>query len=568
MAFIGGFLGGGVEMVPAGHAQICMKWTTEDRQNMSNVVFTLTSDSGEVFQVQSNDTGYAETIVPSGKYTVTVDHDGSYSNDNPQDVIAESTQSYYLNFDAYNRGTGVVFKYPFPSGTTYKVYDSNNDMVLTGTWSNPLSVILPMGDYKVSINAGYFDIEKEFTVLGLPTSVSLDEVVCEVNVVGLIPGCNFYLDSVKAGETQGDTLKMILPRSDTEYEFFVDCPHEYSNGVKLVSSTAIKIVPNLPSMDVEYPFSSVINLITEDSQDFSVPISDYYEVFAIGGGGCGGKSYGGFSGGGGSGYMSLETVLLDSTEIYPITIGLHSESDSSAGGITSFGTVLSVEGGESTQYIFGGQGGAGGGGGSNDTGSHDGGKGGNGSFGGGGGGGGNSTASKGGVGGAGGIFGGGGGGGKGSTVGGGGAGGENGGAGGSFNTNGENGIDTTGMDLTFVGKGISGDTTGSGGGGYGGNGGNKGDFGGGGGGGYGGNGGKGYYGGGGGGGYGGNGGEGGYGAGGGGGGYGKTPPSVKADSSWGGYSGEGYGAGGGGTRYHDTIGYGYNGCIAIRWVRP
>lgn len=43
MAIIGAFMGGGVEMIPAGKHQIYLQWQTEDRQNLSGVSFAETA---------------------------------------------------------------------------------------------------------------------------------------------------------------------------------------------------------------------------------------------------------------------------------------------------------------------------------------------------------------------------------------------------------------------------------------------------------------------------------------------------------------------------------------------
>lgn len=247
----------------------------------------------------------------------------------------------------------------------------------------------------------------------------------------------------------------------------------------------------------------------------------------------GGGAAGNNQGGGGGGHMAYKALTVTPGTTYPITIGKGGDRDSAAGGVTSFGTLLSASGGSGIN------GGTGGGSTSNSN------AGGTGSYGGGGGGCGGSNGSNGG---AGGTYGGGGGGGGASyeddaTAGSGGAKGTYGGAGGAGglylgSTNGKAGsagTNTIGKGLDFEGTGAGGAAPteyggGGGGGGYGGIGGAAGSggmAGGGGGGGYGGNGGAGggYSGsGGGGGGYGGNGGAGGdstYGAGGGGG-YGKA----------------------------------------------
>lgn len=234
-------------------------------------------------------------------------------------------------------------------------------------------------------------------------------------------------------------------------------------------------------------------------------------VFLFGGGGGSGASVkypsysadtyaNGYGGGGGGGYMAKSTLTVTPGQSVPVTIGAGG-AVSKAGGTTSFGSLLSANGGSAggdgttsgASNGYGGKGGDGGSGGGGSYGSHtvpytnpssrtyleNGGAGGTGGqFGGGGGG----IHAKGGNGGQ---YGGGGGAGLGSTAG---TGGTYGGAGGAPGKAGSNGTDTTNVaDIEFRGSGKGGGASdaGGGGGGYGGNGGKGGFYEGGGGGGYG-----------------------------------------------------------------------------------
>lgn len=100
MAFIGGFLGGGVRMVPAGHGQLCLQWSTPDRLNLRGASFVIEGIGGTSgsFSVDASDDGRAEIMIPVGDYTVSVHHTGYYSNDKPQRVTVRSTESYLVLF--------------------------------------------------------------------------------------------------------------------------------------------------------------------------------------------------------------------------------------------------------------------------------------------------------------------------------------------------------------------------------------------------------------------------------------------------------------------------------------
>ena len=206
-------------------------------------------------------------------------------------------------------------------------------------------------------------------------------------------------------------------------------------------------------------------------------------------------------GGGGGGYMAKSTLTVTPKQSISITIGAGG-AVGQAGGTTSFGSLLSAQGGSAGEnarvdgtHGYGGKGGDGGSGGAGSIGTYlnyrvNCGAGGNGAqFGGGAG----SYEAKGGNGGT--YGGGGGAGGSYSGTYSGGTGGQYGGAGGNSEKNGTKGTDTTNVaDIDFKGLGKAGagytDGGGGGGGGYGGNGGNGGLYEGGGGGGYGGNGGN------------------------------------------------------------------------------
>ncbi|MFQ9148248.1 MAG: glycine-rich domain-containing protein [Eubacteriales bacterium] len=87
------------------------------------------------------------------------------------------------------------------------------------------------------------------------------------------------------------------------------------------------------------------------------------------GGGAGGSK----TGGGGGGYMAYAELNVTPGSTYPITIGTGgsgaAQSQSAGnGGITSFGTLLSANGGEAPTIDHGGNGGAGGAGGYDCTG--------------------------------------------------------------------------------------------------------------------------------------------------------------------------------------------------------
>ena len=67
MAVVGGFIGGGVAMVPAGKHQVFLWWSTSDRENISGATFKITPASGSPVTVSADQYGRAVTLVDAGK---------------------------------------------------------------------------------------------------------------------------------------------------------------------------------------------------------------------------------------------------------------------------------------------------------------------------------------------------------------------------------------------------------------------------------------------------------------------------------------------------------------------
>lgn len=98
MAIGGAFLGGGVEVVPAGSCKLELEILTEDRANLT-ATFTIKGTS--TYTVTAGADGRAVYIVPAGQtYTVSVNTTG-YDNIASQTVIAESGTVRYVRFEAF-----------------------------------------------------------------------------------------------------------------------------------------------------------------------------------------------------------------------------------------------------------------------------------------------------------------------------------------------------------------------------------------------------------------------------------------------------------------------------------
>lgn len=563
MAIIGGFVGSGVELVPAGQGQLCCQWLTPDRQNLADARFEVasTEDGPALYTAEARADGRAEILVPVGTYWIRAVHSGDYADDLPQQVIVESTQSYLVYFGTRNEDlTGVRFDSGKIYDCEYSIEDSSGTVLYLGeSWGKSMQFFLSPGKYTLKLDGT--SVQFSVSKAGI-TVVDLSSHICSVTVSGIPSGTTIRIGS--ANEVAQSNPFQIAISSKSHQITYSDVP-TYSDGSALVSITSNPIVAGASSMDITPSVVGTIKMLTSKGS-ISIPRGRYH-VLAIGGGAGGGRRGEGFTpegasslyycngGGGGSGQITDTTVTLEGS--YAITIGAGGSAGSN-GGATSLGNAVSASGGNkgsdgSTSGGAGGNGGAGGGGaggGGSSSGRYTiyGGRGGNGSYGGGGGAGPGRYTNTG-------------------TVG---SGGTFGGAGGRGGRSGNDGVaGQTPSDIQFYGnsssaggKGGSGDgdyngaAGGGGGGGYGANGGNGGNVngvlsgGGGGGGGV-----KGGYG-----------GAGGYGTvcGWNGGGYGS---GGGGGTSGGMATGGGGGAGGFGTLTPNaTVGSGNPGCIQIQWV--
>lgn len=93
----GAFLGGGVELVPAGQCKLELQVMTEDRQNLAGT-FTITDGTHTYSTTAGSDGRATINVVSGGTYTVSVSNTG-YDNISPQTVIATQSTIKYVRFE-------------------------------------------------------------------------------------------------------------------------------------------------------------------------------------------------------------------------------------------------------------------------------------------------------------------------------------------------------------------------------------------------------------------------------------------------------------------------------------
>ena len=369
MAVIGGFLGGGVEMVPEGHGQLCMQWNTMDRQNISGASFTIRGSGSTQYSqtVQAKEDGRIEHIVPAGTYIVSVNHQGNYDNDSPQMVIVESTQSYLVLFEGYSLSQGV--KITGPAVNAQYEISNQTEVVESGYgWGSVMSFALEPGEYTLKLTYCGYSSELQFSVIAQNiTELSTESMFCELIIIN---SSGLTIKNLKFNETSVPVSESVyVLRSVNSYSFSGEISESYENLSQSPVATIpkISIIPNNQSQNVNIePLGTIVTLIS--SGQLIIPVSGSYRVLMIGGGG-GGASYRAsyWPGGGGGGGQIAESILSLAKTTYLITIGSGGTNGGEgeqaiSGGATSFGTLLSASGGSGGNGAHGGGGGSGGGG--------------------------------------------------------------------------------------------------------------------------------------------------------------------------------------------------------------
>lgn len=98
MTIGGAFLGGGVELVPAGSCKLVLEIRTEDGRNLATTFSVV--GGGQTYTATAGSDGRAELIVPSGvTYTVTTSATG-YDGLTAQTVTGDSATIQYVRFEA------------------------------------------------------------------------------------------------------------------------------------------------------------------------------------------------------------------------------------------------------------------------------------------------------------------------------------------------------------------------------------------------------------------------------------------------------------------------------------
>ena len=370
MAIVGGFLGGGVEMVPAGQGQLCMQWLTPDRLNIEGAVFKGQGPNGESFTVEGGADGRVDKLVSAGRWTISVEHDGVYDNDGPQIVDVESAQSYLVMFGASTvMGALVINDYFF--GATIDVTNSGGTPIYSGKLT-PMTLNVGLGQIHIKIVQGGVTDEFDLTVtgkVGLPSE--------RIITVTWSEALKTFANAV---ECMGEKLSTALLEDHfcairnvgvTRITFHGN--EQWSDGQSMTASLDIDVAED----DVVVSIECTDPIVYESSGTETLPYAGKtYYVTVIGGGGGGGRPERAKGGSGGdAGHCNAKSVTPTSDNLsLNITIGAKGKGGSNSntsyanavngteGGTTSVSGAVSVSasgGGVNRAERYGGNGGTG-----------------------------------------------------------------------------------------------------------------------------------------------------------------------------------------------------------------
>lgn len=172
MTILGAFYGGGNKTVPAGKCLLHLSINTIDRLNLGTASWTVTA-TGKSFTATADSTGRADLLVDSGlTYTVTLTHQGSYYNDDPQTVAATSTGVVWVYFD--------LFQYP-DIKTVVQVISKPGSTVTATSGSNTMT--------KMANSAGLAEFDGlatasvwTFTVNNESKTITIDRLLTTIEV--------------------------------------------------------------------------------------------------------------------------------------------------------------------------------------------------------------------------------------------------------------------------------------------------------------------------------------------------------------------------------------------------
>lgn len=362
MPIVNACLGGLANAIPAGQAKLNMTWITNDGENQQ-VTFVISGTTSK--SVQSDANGYASVQLPVGDYTVSVTHDGEYIGDDPKSITLASRGTSTLTWLTGARNAQVV-TFTSPGSMTspsvsYTIAQGGTSVTSGSSWNTTMTFNLYGGSYTLTVNAYGDSFTHVFTVpKNAGITQDLSDKFCKLTVSSEYSVRNIsvrgYSVSGTSSYASSHSAYIIRSSKSASIDGTVNTPTPPSySGVSTqqiysISVSSSIITPDSSAKSAYFYVSKVSNTVMITSGgSLSIP-SGTYEVLISGGGGARyGPAYGtalrGCAGANG-GEINRYYGSLNGT--YDITLGAGGKfvgNTISNGSASSFGTILSANGG-------------------------------------------------------------------------------------------------------------------------------------------------------------------------------------------------------------------------------
>lgn len=362
MPIVNACLGGLANAIPSGQAKLNLTWITNDGENQQ-VTFVISGTASK--SVQSDANGYASVQLPVGTYTVSVTHGGEYIGDDPKTITLTSRGTGTLTWLTGARNAQVVtFTSPgsmSSSSVSYTITQGGTSVASGSSWNTTMTFNLYGGSYTLTVNAYGDSFTHNFTVpktTGLTQDLS--DKFCKLTVSSAYSVRNISIRgySVSGTSSYASSHSAYMIRSSKSASIGgtvnTPTPPRYSGAstqqVYSISVSSSTITPDSSAKSAYFSVSKVSNTVMITSGgSLSVP-SGTYEVLISGGGGArygpASSSYLRGCAGANGGEINRYYGSLNGT--YDITLGAGGKfagNTTSNGSASSFGTILSANGG-------------------------------------------------------------------------------------------------------------------------------------------------------------------------------------------------------------------------------
>lgn len=345
MVIINAYLGAGSGSgVPVGKCMLNVVWNPSDGANKSGATVKAVIGSTTV-QGTTDANGMVSLLVGTGSCTVTVTPTAGTYTGKTATVTAESTTTKTVVVNGFAPRTIVLYS-PYTIKSTAWSLKQGSTTVASGTTFSSGNKNYSLNDatYVFSITAFGITRTKSFTTSQANTFIDLTDMFCKVTISG---GTGLTITSTFAGTSMGTGRTQYVVRGSTAIAYTGTVSQKINNtAIATVANTTF--TPTNTTATVTLTVTGQVFLFTS-TQDVAIPLKANYKVLVIGGGGgaetynsTASSSYQGIDAGS-SGQLKISTINIP-VGTYTVTVGAGGAIGYN-GGASSFGSLLSANGG-------------------------------------------------------------------------------------------------------------------------------------------------------------------------------------------------------------------------------